>query len=263
MPVEAAPKESEPTPQKEKPEQRPVDRTRHERPERRRHEDKKKHMTEAEKSILHLRKRERMQREKWEKYRKEQNLEPPGKNITKVVVEMFYLLIYVVVDDFAINIEKAIASVLKKDSKHVSDEEKEEEKRGRKRKNRDKDRPKGIKQRKMDSPKSEDIDENEFLNVRGGSPKSEDKQDRSVSPRSDDSYDSEYSSDRSKGDERRERKRDYKKGKGRNRDRNGKKNRERRPEQQQQQQFKDAQGVCVFFLQGKCQKVGFTTDVEI
>jgi hypothetical protein len=236
MPVEAAPKESEPTPQKEKPEQRPVDRTRHERPERRRHEDKKKHMTEAEKSILHLRKRERMQREKWEKYRKEQNLEPP------------------VVDDFAINIEKAIASVLKKDSKHVSDEEKEEEKRGRKRKNRDKDRPKGIKQRKMDSPKSEDIDENEFLNVRGGSPKSEDKQDRSVSPRSDDSYDSEYSSDRSKGDERRERKRDYKKGKGRNRDRNGKKNRERRPEQQQQQQFKDAQGVCVFFLQGKCQK---------
>jgi hypothetical protein len=254
MPVEAAPKESEPTQQKEKPEQRPVDRTRHERPERRRHEDKKKHMTEAEKSILHLRKRERMQREKWEKYRKEQNLEPPGKNITKVVVEMFYLLIYVVVDDFAINIEKAIASVLKKDSKHVSDEEKEEEKRGRKRKNRDKDRPKGIKQRKMDSPKSEDIDENEFLNVRGGSPKSEDKQDRSVSPRSDDSYDSEYSSDRSKGDERRERKRDYKKGKGRNRDRNGKKNRERRPEQQQQQQFKDAQGVCVFFLQGKCQK---------
>ncbi|KAH0814837.1 hypothetical protein GEV33_007954 [Tenebrio molitor] len=147
MPVEAAPKESEPTPQKEKPEQRPVDRTRHERPERRRHEDKKKHMTEAEKSILHLRKRERMQREKWEKYRKEQNLEPP------------------VVDDFAINIEKAIASVLKKDSKHVSDEEKEEEKRGRKRKNRDKDRPKGIKQRKMDSPKSEDIDENEFLNI--------------------------------------------------------------------------------------------------
>jgi DNA-directed RNA polymerase specialized sigma subunit len=62
MPVEAAPKESEPTQQKEKPEQRPVDRTRHERPERRRHEDKKKHMTEAEKSILHLRKRERMQR---------------------------------------------------------------------------------------------------------------------------------------------------------------------------------------------------------
>lgn len=38
-----------------------------------RHDDKgRKHMTEAEKSILHLRKREKMQREKWEKYRKEQ-----------------------------------------------------------------------------------------------------------------------------------------------------------------------------------------------
>lgn len=154
------------------------------------------------------------------------------------------------VDDFAINIEKAIASVLKKD-KHASDEEKDEEKRGRKRKSRDKDRQKGSKQRKLDSPKSEDVDENEFLNVRGGSPKSDDnKKDKSVSPtRSDDSYDSEYSSDRSKGDDRR--KRDYKKGK-RSRERNRKRSRERRPDQPQ---FKDQQGVCVFFLQGKCQKV--------
>ncbi|XP_063923736.1 uncharacterized protein LOC135137894 isoform X3 [Zophobas morio] len=228
------PKEIEQTqPPKEKIE-RGIERNRHERSERRRHEDKKKHMTEAEKSILHLRKRERMQREKWEKYekfRKEQNMDAPA------------------VDDFAINIEKAIASVLKKD-KHASDEEKDEEKRGRKRKSRDKDRQKGSKQRKLDSPKSEDVDENEFLNVRGGSPKSDDnKKDKSVSPtRSDDSYDSEYSSDRSKGDDRR--KRDYKKGK-RSRERNRKRSRERRPDQPQ---FKDQQGVCVFFLQGKCQK---------
>ncbi|XP_044261091.1 protein suppressor of sable [Tribolium madens] len=215
-PVEAAPPPpKDPEPPKEKPER---DRTRHERSERRRHDDKKKHMTEAEKSILHLRKRERMQREKWEKYRKEQNMDPAA------------------VDDFAINIEKAIASVLKKD-KHVSDEEKDDDKRGRKRKNRDKDRPKGGKQRKIDSPKAED-DEN-------ASPKSEEKRDRSASPRSEDSYTSDES-DRSRSD----RKRDHKKGKGRNRQR--KRSRERRNEQQQQN--KDSQGVCVFFLQGKCQK---------
>lgn len=75
------PKEIEQTqPPKEKIE-RGIERNRHERSERRRHEDKKKHMTEAEKSILHLRKRERMQREKWEKYekfRKEQNMDAPG-----------------------------------------------------------------------------------------------------------------------------------------------------------------------------------------
>ncbi|XP_008196132.1 protein suppressor of sable isoform X2 [Tribolium castaneum] len=211
-PAEAAPPPpKEPEPPKEKPE-----RDRPHRSERRRHDDKKKHMTEAEKSILHLRKRERMQREKWEKYRKEQNLDPAA------------------VDDFAINIEKAIASVLKKD-KHVSDEEKDEDKRGRKRKNRDKERPKGGKQRKIDSPKAED-DEN-------ASPKSDEKRDRSASPRSEDSYDSDES-DRS-------RKKDYKKGKGRSRAR--KRSRERRNEQQTQPS-KDAQGVCVFFLQGKCQK---------
>lgn len=149
-------------------------------------------------------------------------------------------------DDFAINIEKAIASVLKKDTKHVSDDENNDEKRGRKRKNRDKDRQKSSKQRKLDSPKPEDLDETELMNVRGASPKPDDKHDRSTSPRSEDSYSSECSSDRSKKSDDR-RKRDYKK-KSRNRDRR-KKSRERRNEP-----IKDAQGVCVFFLQGKCQK---------
>lgn len=43
-------------------------------------------------------------------------------------------------DDFASNIEKAIANVLKKE--RPSDEEKEDEKRGRKRKKKDRDRKK-------------------------------------------------------------------------------------------------------------------------
>lgn len=48
--------------------------------ERRRHEEKgKKHMTEAEKSILHLRKREEIQRKKWEKLNRIKDLEPERK----------------------------------------------------------------------------------------------------------------------------------------------------------------------------------------
>lgn len=48
------------------------------RPERRRHDEGKgkKHMTEAEKSILHLRKREEMQRKKWEKMNRIKDVEP-------------------------------------------------------------------------------------------------------------------------------------------------------------------------------------------
>lgn len=57
-------------------------RDRSDRPERRRHEDKgKKHMTEAEKSILHLRKREEMQRKKWEKINRLKDMEPERKHI--------------------------------------------------------------------------------------------------------------------------------------------------------------------------------------
>lgn len=58
------------------------ERDRRERDRKRPHDDKRspRHMTEAEKSILHLRRREKMQREKWEKYRKDTHtVEPPGK----------------------------------------------------------------------------------------------------------------------------------------------------------------------------------------
>lgn len=55
-------------------------RDRPERLERRRHDEKgKKHMTEAEKSILHLRKREEMQRKKWEKINRIKDVEPERK----------------------------------------------------------------------------------------------------------------------------------------------------------------------------------------
>lgn len=59
-----------------------IDRDRpRDRSERRRHEEKgRKHMTEAEKSILHLRKREEMQRKKWEKFNRNKDtvIDPLG-----------------------------------------------------------------------------------------------------------------------------------------------------------------------------------------
>lgn len=65
---------------------------------------------------------ERLEREKRERYKREQAT---------------------VTDDFAITIEKAIANVLKKDKKQISEDEKEEEeKRGKKRKKKDKDKKK-------------------------------------------------------------------------------------------------------------------------
>lgn len=55
-------------------------RDRSDRPERRRHDEKgKKHMTEAEKSILHLRKREESQRKKWEKLNRIKDITPERK----------------------------------------------------------------------------------------------------------------------------------------------------------------------------------------
>lgn len=65
---------------------REKNRDRPDRSERRRHEEGKgkKHMTEAEKSILHLRKREEMQRKKWEKINRIKDVEPER--------ECFYLI---------------------------------------------------------------------------------------------------------------------------------------------------------------------------
>lgn len=112
------------------------------------------------------------------------------------------------------------------------------------------------KQRRIDSPKSE-IDENEMLNVRGGSAerKMEERREGSPSLQSEESYDSEYSSDRSRSDER-TRRREGKKSK-RNRDREHGRERKNRDRRNEQQPLKDSQGVCVFYLQGKCQKVSY------
>ncbi|KAK4878780.1 hypothetical protein RN001_011286 [Aquatica leii] len=201
-------------------------RTRFDRTDRHRYEERKRgHLTEAEKSVLHLHKIERLEREKRDRYKRDQST---------------------TVDDFASNIEKAIANVLRKDKKRSDDEKEDEDKRGKKRKRKDKDKKKN-KQHKS-SPKPEDIDENEMLNVRGGSPVQKLDETRSPSPRSDyESYDSSTSSD-----SRRDKKRN---SRGKNKDgaRGDKKYKERNREQKSDQ-LKDAQGVCLFYLQGKCTK---------
>ncbi|KAL3270850.1 hypothetical protein HHI36_021368 [Cryptolaemus montrouzieri] len=207
----------------------------------RRHKDKEsRHMTEAEKSILHLRRKERLEREKWNKYRKEhQNVETQ--------------------DDFAINLEKTLASILKKD-RVTSDEDKEEDRRTNKRKKKIKDNDHKSKQRKMDSPNLEEIAENEILNIRGGSPEPRpDKEERLRSPRSEQSYDSEYSSDHSRLEDkaaktRRESRRENRKAnknKNKNRDRNFKRDRSR---ERNVEPVTDAKGICIFYLNGKCNK---------
>ncbi|KAK9875992.1 hypothetical protein WA026_011093 [Henosepilachna vigintioctopunctata] len=218
---------------------RPTDRPKEKKD--RRHKDKdQRHMTEAEKSILHLRRKERMEREKWNKFRKDHQ-----------VVETQ--------DDFAINLEKTLASILKKD-RVASDEDKEEDRRSSKRKKRGRDNQHKAKLRKTDSPKSEEMDEKEILNIRGGSPETRpDKDERLRSPRSEQSYDSEYSSDQGKLEEKvnkgkRENKRENRKSnknKNKNRDRNFKRDRSR---DRKNEPLADSKGICIFYLNGKCNK---------
>ncbi|KAF5288696.1 hypothetical protein FQR65_LT11961 [Abscondita terminalis] len=199
------------------PQQRPSRFDRHRYDER-----KRGHLTEAEKSVMHLHKIERLEREKRDRYKRDQTT---------------------TVDDFASNIEKAIANVLRKDKKRSDDEKEDEDKRGKKRKRKDKDKKK-VKQQKS-SPKPEDVvDESEMLNVHGASPQQKQNQSRSPTPNSD--YDSYESSTSSEGRDRKRREK-----RKTNKD---KKYKERNREQKSEPQLKDAQGVCVFYLQGKCTK---------
>ncbi|XP_031330062.1 protein suppressor of sable isoform X2 [Photinus pyralis] len=174
-------------------------RSRFDRPDRHARYDERKrgHLTEAEKSVLHLHKLERFEREKRDRYKRE----PPSTN-----------------DDFACNIEKAIANVLRKDKKRSDDEKEEEDKRGKKRKKKDKEK-KRQKQRRL-SPKPDDAEDSEMLPSKDNSP----------SPHSD-PYDSATSSEGKK--------------KSKTKDKKFKKS---------DPQPKDTQGVCVFYLQGKCTK---------
>ncbi|CAH1184639.1 unnamed protein product [Phyllotreta striolata] len=222
FPVVAAPVAPEPPPDKEKKRDR-------DRPEKRRHDDKgKKHMTEAEKSILHLRKREEMQRRKWEKIRSKE-FEAQD-------------------DDFAKNIEKTLATILNKKEKEAAalgsgeDLPKEDEPKPKKRKKCDRERK--NKQRKSDSPKSE-MDENDVMNMRGGSPKGDEN---THSGYSEESFESEYSSDQNKPEEKtrenkKKRKKKYKDKKNKNKER-----------KLDESALIDNQEVCVFYLQGKCLK---------
>lgn len=121
------------------------------------------------------------------------------------------------------------------------------------------------KHRRLDSPKSE-LDENEMLNMRSGSPERrffEEKGQPSPVFNSEESIDSEYSSDRSKNDDRnKQRSREFRKGNKKNKirehhSRNKKRDRDRdkKNNEEQDQMMKDSQGICVFYLQGKCLKV--------
>ncbi|VEN42163.1 unnamed protein product [Callosobruchus maculatus] len=212
-----------------------------ERPEktkdRRRHGEKgKKHMTEAERSILHLRKREEMQRRKWEKFSRNKDL-MDGLD-----------------DDFAKNIEKTLATILSKKEKEaaalgsggeekVKEETETETKRGKKRKRGDKERKR--KHHRTESPPPSETDEGSLSNhgtmVGMGMGSSPDQHhDGSPSIHSEDSGESVEPSER----------------KVKKRERRNKEHRKNRDNRliKDQQQDKTNDKVCVFYLQGKCLK---------
>uniref|UniRef100_A0A6P7G112 Uncharacterized protein LOC114336436 n=1 Tax=Diabrotica virgifera virgifera TaxID=50390 RepID=A0A6P7G112_DIAVI len=175
------------------------------------------------------------------------------------ILKLFY---FITDDDFAKNIEKTLATILNKKEKEAAglasasgedaekerdpSEDKREEKRGKKRRKSERDRK--HKQRKLHSPKLDVIDENDIVDMRGGSPKLENRLDFAHSGHSEESNESEHAEDQNKVHDR-DGKRKKKKNKGRDRDRM-----KNRGDNQGDQHLKDAQGVCVFYLQGKCQK---------
>ncbi|CAH1991242.1 unnamed protein product [Acanthoscelides obtectus] len=240
-PVEAPKVEPSPTVVTEKPtSDKEVNPEKEFRPEktkdRRRHGEKgknKKHMTEAERSILHLRKREEMQRRKWEKFSRNKDL-MDGLD-----------------DDFAKNIEKTLATILSKKEKEaaalgsggeekVKEETEVDSKRGKKRKKGDKERKR--KHHRTESPPPSDPDEGSLSNHGimmgiGGDGTPDHHHEGSPSVHSEDSRESaEPSERRSKKRERR--------------------NKEHRKASRikEQQQDKSNEKVCVFYLQGKCLK---------
>ncbi|KAL1501238.1 hypothetical protein ABEB36_006601 [Hypothenemus hampei] len=218
-----------------------------------------RHMTEAEKSILHLRKREKMlrEREKWEKQHSRPKEPDP------------------LDDDFAKNIEKTLATILHKKEKErgeasisAGEESKDEEKRGKKRKNEDKDKMKSKQKRLNDSPRlSSEIDENEMLNVRSGSPGTDQRLPMRFEPpmvmehhsrsgsHSGDSYVSEPASSDERDERARRSSNKSRRKKEMRRERRERKQQQRRArEEQVKNSLQDAQEVCVFYMQGKCQK---------
>ncbi|GLV36786.1 suppressor of sable [Carabus blaptoides fortunei] len=234
--------------------------------EKRRHSsDRKsdKHLTEAEKAVRMIHKMERAERERRDRMRREQT------------------------DDWAGNVEKAIAQALKKDRHSgvsAEEEEEEEKKRGRKRKKKDRERKKVIinhlfdskcqsnycriinlqKHRKIESPKNEDIDEDEMLNVRGASPENKPHKENSPFAEAEGGYeslDSEYDSEPYHNrPNKRNFERDQRKGRNRNRetrrDRKNfrEKNNRKKDNDQNRPQMQDANSICMFYMQGKCHK---------
>lgn len=115
-----------------------------------------------------------------------------------------------------------------------------------------------MKKSKPDSPKSDEFDESEMLNMRGGSPEPfKFKDSRLSSDKSDDyeSYDSEYSSERSAEDRKDRKIRDFRKNiRMRIRDRRDRKYRDRSREKKSEPPLRDG-NICIYNIQGKCSKV--------
>ncbi|CAH1134797.1 unnamed protein product [Ceutorhynchus assimilis] len=219
--------------------------------------DDKNHrrMTEAERSILHLRKREKMQRqrEKWDKHHRK-DVDPLGMDFSD--------------DDFAKNIEKTLATILNKKEKEVAglsgeETKDDDEKRGKKRKNQNRDKTKNKHKRMVvDSPFAEDIDDSEMLNMRSGSPNAEmrlnpypmehrgSEEESLHSGNSEDEREERAKRRMNKNRRKKEIKREKKE---RDQRRNNSTKREAHIKLLQQGQ-EDGEKVCVFYLQGKCQK---------
>ncbi|XP_030754441.1 protein suppressor of sable isoform X2 [Sitophilus oryzae] len=209
-----------------------------------------RHMTEAEKSILHLRKREKImrEREKWEKQHRKDVDPADGFD-----------------DDFAKNIEKTLATILNKKEKEAAalsagEEVKEEERRGKKRKKHDKEKDRAKKNKRLNDSPRPDFEENDMMNMRSGSPDAEfrllqalpmSQQGRNLS-KSEDS-----ASDGSAGEreERMRRRATKNRRKKEAKERNRREREQRRLDQAAKNHpLQDSQGVCVFYMQGKCQK---------
>lgn len=106
-----------------------------------------------------------------------------------------------------------------------------------------------------------------MLNIRGGGSPDQPKGDR-ISPRSD-SYDSEYASDHQKMEDKRDRgRRDNNRREGKKNNKSKNKNRDRNFKREKGGNNKpeptaDSKGICIFYLNGKCNKVRRNFFVEI
>lgn len=149
-------------------------------------------------------------------------------------------------DDFAGNIEKAIRKAMNKnDGEEIEMEEDEDRRKHKKRKKYDgKDGP-SKKRKKQDY--SDDMDENEMMCIRGASPVQKHSPEDTFAEDDRDSYDSD-SSHESRGHNHRQQRHRHSQ-----RDRN-KNERNKNDRRRNAHPMQDPDGVCLYFMQGKCHK---------